>query len=458
MQIKTIIIRIFIYIFRQVSNFSKFLFRKLSFLGKGILLLGRFCFNYILFPIYKLFYLIKYKSLNIYAPAKSKVFYFLNKSYFIHIIVVVLGVGIVFTNIRAQELREEHYGENTIIYSIIAKEEYEELTEEKQVYHSSDRVLSYLDLTGSVESQKALEPERQQQKEALTDLSSVTEGGAAIVKPNILESIPSEEVTEYQNQKRKESINYVVKPGETVTHVANKFGISVETILWENDLGPRSLIRPGDELVILPMTGVSHKVASGDTIGKIAKKYDISEEKIIEYNNLFDVSDIKVGQDLLIPEGRKVSPYVAPSTSYVRATPSSSGITKLFIPPQASASQTSGMVWPAGVRRISQYYSWRHTGLDIAGPTGTAIYAAEGGTVEYSGWSNGYGYNVLINHNNGYKTRYAHHSKLYVSKGDQVVKGQTIAAMGSTGWSTGPHLHFEVIVSGVKKNPLSYIK
>ena len=116
------------------------------------------------------------------------------------------------------------------------------------------------------------------------------------------------------------------------------------------------------------------------------------------------------------------------------------------------------MKWPTVGHRITQYYSWRHTGLDIANKTGTPLYASEGGTVDYSGWSNGYGYNVLINHGGGKKTRYAHASKLYVKKGDVVSKGEAIAAMGSTGWSTGPHIHFEVIINGVKKNPLNYIK
>ena len=132
-------------------------------------------------------------------------------------------------------------------------------------------------------------------------------------------------------------------------------------------------------------------------------------------------------------------------------------ITKLFQQPQ-NVVAGDGFVWPAGVRRISQYYSWRHTGLDIAGPTGTNIYAMDSGVVTFSGVSNGYGYNILVDHGNGMKTRYAHASKLYVEKGETVTKGQVIMAMGSTGWSTGPHLHFEVIVNGAKKNPLSYIK
>ena len=118
-----------------------------------------------------------------------------------------------------------------------------------------------------------------------------------------------------------------------------------------------------------------------------------------------------------------------------------------------------GMLWPATVRRITQYFNWRHRGIDIAGPTGTLIYAALDGMVEISGWnSGGYGYQIVLRHSNGMKTRYAHSSKLFVSVGQKVTKGEVIALMGSTGRSTGSHLHFEVVVGGVRVNPFLYVK
>ena len=100
----------------------------------------------------------------------------------------------------------------------------------------------------------------------------------------------------------------------------------------------------------------------------------------------------------------------------------------------------------------------RHYGLDIANKTGTPLYAADSGTVESAGWGAGYGYNIVIDHGGGKKTRYAHMSKFYVEKGAKVSKGMPIGEMGSTGWSTGPHIHFEVIINGKKYNPLNYIK
>jgi murein DD-endopeptidase MepM/ murein hydrolase activator NlpD len=116
------------------------------------------------------------------------------------------------------------------------------------------------------------------------------------------------------------------------------------------------------------------------------------------------------------------------------------------------------LLWPAKSRRINQYYSWRHRGLDIDGDVGDPAYAPESGKVEKSGWGTGYGYHVIINHGNGIKTLQGHFSKLLVKTGDTVERGDQIAEIGSTGWSTGAHIHFEVIVNGVKVNPFTYTK
>jgi len=116
------------------------------------------------------------------------------------------------------------------------------------------------------------------------------------------------------------------------------------------------------------------------------------------------------------------------------------------------------MIWPTQGYRITQYYSWRHFAVDIANKRGTPIYATDTGVIQYVGWSIGYGYNIIIDHGGSKKTRYAHLSKFYVKTGQKVGKGESIGAMGSTGWSTGPHLHFEVIINGRKHNPLNYIR
>jgi len=205
-------------------------------------------------------------------------------------------------------------------------------------------------------------------------------------------------------------------------------------------------------LKILPTTGLIHKIVRGDNLSAIAKKYQSDVDKIIEFNKLASVSDIKIGQELIIPDGvlpRATATQVARQTRVINTS----------VTGKAEVINTgTKLLWPTSAKRISQYYSWRHSGLDIAGPVGTPIYAAEDGVVETAGWNRGgYGYYIIINHGNGIRTLYAHASKLYVVSGQKVTRGQTIMAMGSTGRSTGSHLHFEVRANGFR-NPLSYIR
>lgn len=253
---------------------------------------------------------------------------------------------------------------------------------------------------------------------------------------------------------RKEIIKYTVQAGETISSIAVDFGLNTNTILWENNLTSRSLIRPGNSLKILPENGLMHTVAKNETISSIAKKYSISSDSIINANNL-DAEDIlQLSQKIFVPGGKKIiisTPARGPSYAGTAIAQS--------IETSPSSNYSGGkLLWPTVGHRITQYYSWKHKGLDIANRTGTPLYAAESGTVERSGWNNGYGYNVVINHGSGLKTLYAHSSRLLVKAGDAVSRGDIIADMGSTGWSTGPHIHFEVILNGVKQNPLNYIK
>lgn len=276
-----------------------------------------------------------------------------------------------------------------------------------------------------------------------------------VSKPYIWESRDGGSSTN-QTPKRKNVIYHTVQSGETISSIANSFGLNVNTILWANNLSERSLIRPGDKLTILPQNGVMYTVVKGDTVGKIARKYGIGENLLISENNLGN--SIAIGQKIIIPGGRLITnTSVASQTS---KTNNYTGISVIKDLVKAPANKVSGgsMLWPTVGHRITQYYSWRHTGLDVANKVGTPLYAAAAGKVEFAGWSNGYGYNVVINHGGGKKTRYAHASKLFVKVGQSVDRGENIAAMGSTGWSTGSHIHFEVIVNGVKYNPLNYVK
>ncbi|MCX6795220.1 MAG: peptidoglycan DD-metalloendopeptidase family protein [Candidatus Falkowbacteria bacterium] len=260
-----------------------------------------------------------------------------------------------------------------------------------------------------------------------------------------------------ETQKRTSVIYYTIKNGETISAIARSFGLSVNTILWANNLGPNSLIKPDNQLMILPQNGVLYTVVKGDTVGRIARKYDISEADLTASNNLG--GNISIGQKIIIPGGRRLVESTAPTQT--PKTNSYTGISVIKDLVKAPVSKVSGggtMLWPTVGHRITQYYSWRHTAVDIANKVGTPLYAAADGVVEFAGWSTGYGNNVVINHGGGKKTRYAHASKLFVTVGQEVERGENIAAMGSTGWSTGPHIHFEVMINGVKYNPLNYIK
>ncbi|PIT93477.1 hypothetical protein COU00_04195 [Candidatus Falkowbacteria bacterium CG10_big_fil_rev_8_21_14_0_10_43_11] len=275
---------------------------------------------------------------------------------------------------------------------------------------------------------------------------SLAYGGSAVVKPNLAQ-------TKKIKRPRTAIIFHTVQPGETVSVIAQEYDISVSTILWENNLTAYSLIRPGDTLAILPASGISYVIQKGDTLPAIAKKYDVAPEEIISFNKLASSGYLRQGQKIIIPGGSKK--YTAPSsTSYSGLA----ALKQLIVPPSAQAVKGNKMNWPTDGHRITQYYNWRHHAVDIANKIGTPIYAADAGTVEAAGWGTGYGNEIVIDHGGGKKTRYAHASRLFVGKGDTVSKGQTIAAMGSTGWSTGPHLHFEIIINNIKYNPLDFIK
>ncbi len=245
---------------------------------------------------------------------------------------------------------------------------------------------------------------------------------------------------------RSEIENYQVKGGDTLESIAKKYDVSVDTIKWANDL-KTDVIKPGQILKIPPVTGVVHKVVSGDTVYSIAKKYGVDPQNIVNYIwNEFadpDTFALNVGQIVFVPGG-----VIKPSPQPQRFVASI----------QAGVKGSSNFIWPtSGV--ITQYYIWYHQALDIANPSAPAVIAADSGIVSYAGcltW--GYGCHVIINHGNGYQTLYAHLSSYDVDAGESVSQGQVIGIMGSTGRSTGTHLHFEIRSGGQLLNPLNFLK
>lgn len=275
-------------------------------------------------------------------------------------------------------------------------------------------------------------------------------GYLAVIPDSLIKPILPLIQTEPQ---RSQTIStHVVKSGDTLGSIARQYGLKISTLLWANNLTERSLIRIGQRLVILPVDGIHYRVQRGDTLGAIARRYESDIDKIIKANQLRSANAVAIGELLIIPDG--VMPRQTPS----RQERSLIARVRESIAPSGTSARSSGFIWPTTARRVTQYFSWRHTGVDIAGPPSNKIYAAAAGTVSFAGWATGYGLSLVIDHGNGQQTRYAHSRQLFVKKGQQVSQGETIAMVGSTGRSTGPHLHFEIIKNGRRVNPFTYIR
>lgn len=255
--------------------------------------------------------------------------------------------------------------------------------------------------------------------------------------------------TQFSRKSRAEVEEYIVKPGDTLASIADKFDISVDTIRWQNSL-KADTIKPGQKLDILPVSGIAHKVKSGENIYSIAKRYGVDAQNIVNFDfNEFEDLDtfaLAVGQTLIVPGG--VPPQAPPALRR--------GIQRA--PVIAGVKGAGQFIWPT-TGTISQAPVSYHMALDIANKALPPVIAADGGSVVFSGCLGyGYGCHVIVDHGNGFSTLYAHLSRIDVSAGQAVGQGQTIGRLGSTGRSTGPHLHFEIRVGGVTKNPLNYLK
>ncbi|RLC66463.1 MAG: hypothetical protein DRI52_12010 [Chloroflexi bacterium] len=254
--------------------------------------------------------------------------------------------------------------------------------------------------------------------------------------------------TTIPDRPRREVITYTVRSGDTVLGIAAKFGLQGETIVWANASLEDSpdFLMPGQILNILPVDGVYHTVQEKDTLESIAKKYkvDVSAITECEYNNLTEPYKLVLGQHLIIPGGEK--PYVA---RYISAWKG---------PVPDNVERGTGLFgWPTSGYVTQRYWS-QHRAIDIGAPAGTPVYAADSGFVTFAGWTKlGYGRLIVIDHRNGFITYYAHLNACYVEAGESVGKGTLIGAVGSTGRSTGPHLHFEVRYKGVQRNPFVYL-
>lgn len=392
----------------------------------------------ILIPIYRLILSIKRRQKISLSPQANKLFFLFSNRYVSHSVAILIILITIIQNINIRNLRAEDFGRYAL-FSQISKGQYftENLVEEEIILPdnlSAPKILE--ELSPAVSQTIALGQD-------IPDAGSaaLTQSGSAIIKPDLAETFDTP-------KPRDRIITYIVKEGDTIFDIAEEFRISVNTILWANKLSSRSIIRPGMELTILPASGVEHTVKSGETIGSIAAKYNIPQEDILEINRLSADAKISINQKLTIPDGRPL--YTPP--------PQQRNIA-IIHPTTGSANSGNALFWPTTCRRITQYFQgWRHTGIDIACNSSSNVYAATDGVVEKASWNaGGYGNRIIIKHPDGSKTLYAHLKEggILVNTGQYVAKGEVIGLMGSTGRSTGYHLHFEVIVNGSRINPFN---
>ncbi|OGH16175.1 MAG: hypothetical protein A3C30_02710 [Candidatus Levybacteria bacterium RIFCSPHIGHO2_02_FULL_40_18] len=257
--------------------------------------------------------------------------------------------------------------------------------------------------------------------------------------------------TKLSEKPRDTIIIYTVQNGDTLSGVAKRFGIDEDTIKWQNNL-QSDYINVGDQLEILPVSGVAHKVARGDTVYTIAKRYTANAQAIADFpfNDFANPQTFSLveGQILIVPDG--VPPKETPRI-----------VRRQFFAAGPVEVGASGFTWPAR-GTINQGYSWYHKGIDIGGDIGTPIVAGQSGRVSEvytSGWNGGYGIHVIIAGDNGYSTLYSHMSGVNVSPGDRVEAGRSLIGwIGLTGRTTGPHVHFEIRGPAGFLNPLAIMQ
>lgn len=277
---------------------------------------------------------------------------------------------------------------------------------------------------------------------------------------------------------RSAPVQYAVGSGDTLTSIAQRFSLQPSTIIWANaELEKNTdLLALGQELTIPPIDGVWYMPQAGDTLETLAATFQVDLNTILNYipNHLSPGQALASGQPIMVPNGQK--PYIppppppmVPQVAVVQPKPAPKPAVpakpRVPVAPKAPApavastfkGATGAFRWPVSGKITTQPSSW-HMALDIANTRGTPVVAADAGIVVFAGWdTTGYGYSVVLDHGNGYRSRYAHFDSYYVRYGDAVKSGQVIGKLGSTGHSSGPHLHFEILLGNSRKNPYNFL-
>ncbi|MCL5677078.1 MAG: M23 family metallopeptidase [Firmicutes bacterium] len=267
-----------------------------------------------------------------------------------------------------------------------------------------------------------------------TLLAAQTEGGLSAPVPTEQTPLPSG------------LMMYRVQEGDNLWDIARRYGSSVEQIAASNGLGSGDLIGPGKDLLVPLVAGFAYHVKEGDTLSGLALRFSISADAIQNANSLEASQALQPAMVLLLPGAKP------PSLDRVRTASTSRSL--------AGGRTSTSWNWPVRGPVTSKFgprWGSFHEGIDIAVAQGTPVGASRSGRVSLAGWDGGYGKAVIINHGDGTSSLYAHLSEINVNIGESVDQGERIGLSGSTGDSTGPHLHFEVRVGGTQKNPLSYL-
>ncbi len=290
-----------------------------------------------------------------------------------------------------------------------------------------------------------------------TDIYSISEIGfldnfsgidTAGMREILVEDENGNLVVKVKPRKRERTIGYIVKSGDNISKIAHKFGLSISTILWANDLTSKQTLSVGKVLQMPPTDGVFYTVQQYDTLGEIAKTHNIEIEKIYAYNKIKN-DKINPGQKVFLPDAKKV--FV-----------SQKNLTRKQNIKKSNTIESIGFRLRRPTQGIlTQGYHKQHYAIDIANKLNTPIYGTASGKVIKSadGWNYGYGKYIVVDHGNGIETLYAHLNVRKVFVGDKIKTGQLIGLMGNTGnvWGpTGIHLHFELRIRGRKVNPNNY--
>lgn len=269
-----------------------------------------------------------------------------------------------------------------------------------------------------------------------------------------------------------DSVKHTVASGDNLSSIAALYGISVKTLVWENNISESSTLRIGQTLVIPALDGVSHTVTSSkETLLSIAKSYSVDAKLIAQHNNL-EGDVIQKGQKLFIPGGKRKEPVIrAGVRSGGRTVAVNTFDPKVAMSSDAAPREGKELIYPTD-GKVTQGYRGGHLAVDIGNASKPDVWSADAGTIVTAdggcpardvrierNCGHGYGNNVVIDHGDGLQTRYAHLETLYVTPGQAVERGQALGKMGNTGrvyGKTGIHLHFEVYDNGVKKNPNNY--